>query len=130
MVEENGNSSLDQLGESASVHNNTDDNSTHQSQQSQLSSSLHHQQQQQQQDASPSGAILASSANIVQFIPTQSVQVNWPIISISRSHHIFMRVLVVCVCWKLTNEIFVRDPRDYITNDPHGKCHQNNEREK
>ncbi|XP_031629303.1 cyclic AMP response element-binding protein B isoform X2 [Contarinia nasturtii] len=80
MVEENGNSSLDQLGgESAAAHNNTDDNSTHQAQQSQLSSSLHHQQhqhqhQQRQQDASPSGAVLATSANIVQFIPTQSVQ--------------------------------------------------------
>ncbi|XP_055303580.1 cyclic AMP response element-binding protein B isoform X3 [Sitodiplosis mosellana] len=80
MVEENGNSSLDPLGgESASGHNNTDDNSTHQSQQSQLSSALHHHQpqqqhQQQQQDASPSGAVLATSANIVQFIPTQSVQ--------------------------------------------------------
>lgn len=94
MVEENGNSSLDQLGgESASVHNNTDDNSTHQSQ---LSSSLHHQQQQQQQDASPSGAILASSANIVQFIPTQSVQVNCQ--SYQSVVRIFLLRVLVSVC--------------------------------
>lgn len=75
MVEENGNSSLDPLGgESASAHNNSDDTGTHQSQQSQLSTSLH--QHHHHQDASPSGAVLASSANIVQFIPTQSVQVS------------------------------------------------------
>lgn len=77
MVEENGNSSLDPLGgESASsTHNNSDETSTHQSQQSQLSAALHHHHQ-QQQDSSPSGAVLATSANIVQFIPTQSVQVS------------------------------------------------------
>lgn len=97
MVEENGNSSLDPMsGESASGHNNTDDNSTHQSQQSQLSS-MHHQQQQQQQqhpqqDASPSRAILATSANIVQFIPNQSVQV-----SLLNSHQSLASCLGVCV---------------------------------
>lgn len=90
MVEENGNSSLDPMGgESASsTHNNADEASAHQTQQSQLASALHHhqhhqqqqqqhhQQQQHQHDASPSGAVLATSANIVQFIPAQSVQAN------------------------------------------------------
>lgn len=73
MVEENGNSSLDPLGgESASGHNNSDEQSSQQQQQSQMNtSSLHH-----PQNASPSSAtVLATSANLVQFIPTQSVQV-------------------------------------------------------
>jgi len=71
MVEENGNSSLDPLGgeSAASTHNNSDETTT---QQTQLStSSLHH-----HQSVSPSAAVLATSANIVQFIPAQSVQAN------------------------------------------------------
>lgn len=71
MVEENGNSSLDHIGESASGHNNDETSSQQQSQQTQLSTSMHH----QQQNISPSSAVLSSSANIVQFIPAQSVQV-------------------------------------------------------
>lgn len=87
MVEENGNSSLDPLGgESASTHNNSDEISTQQSQQTQLStSSLHHHHH---QNASPSAAVLATSANIVQFIPAQSVQVSsFTIIIITRIPH-------------------------------------------
>lgn len=109
MVEENGNSSLDPLGgESASGHNNTDDNSTHQSQQSQLSSALHH----HQQDAAPSGAVLATSANIVQFIPTQSVQVNAIKMNISiailhsRSRHFYMLFRLFCPIWHSRKMIF------------------------
>lgn len=70
MVEENGNSSLDPLGE-PSTHANSDEPSSHQQQQQQSqmnATSLQHQ-------PSPSSAVLASSANIVQFIPAQSVQV-------------------------------------------------------
>lgn len=71
MVEENGNSSLDPLGgESASTHNNSDETSAQQSQHN--TSSLHH----HHQNASPSAAVLATSNNIVQFIPAQSVQVS------------------------------------------------------
>lgn len=85
MVEENGNSSLDPLGgESASAHNNSDETSTQQSQHTQLStSSLHH----HHQNASPSAAVLATSANIVQFIPAQSVQVSSFTILITHPPH-------------------------------------------
>lgn len=62
MVEENGNSSLGHIGESASTHNNDDAQQNHMNNQA-----LHH-----QHNASPS---VATSANIVQFIPAQSVQV-------------------------------------------------------
>lgn len=74
MVEENGNSSLDHIGESASGHNNDETSSQQQSHQTQLStSSMHH----QHQNISPSAMQIASSANIVQFIPAQSVQVRY-----------------------------------------------------
>lgn len=85
MVEENGNSSLDPLGgESASTHNNSDETSTQHAQQTQLStSSLHH----HHQNASPSAAVLATSANIVQFIPAQSIQVSSFTIIITHLSH-------------------------------------------
>lgn len=75
MVEENGNSSLDPMSEHRNEDSSTQQTQHQQQQQSQAAAVAAAQSSQQQATAGTATLLTSAPANMVQFIPAQSLQV-------------------------------------------------------